>query len=105
MLQRRLIRRLALACGLIGFALLAGTIGFSAIEGYTVFDAFYMTLTTITTVGYQELRPLSHEGRVFNSFLILFGVSAMFLAVGAMTQTIIELELNDFFGRRRRRRM
>jgi len=64
-----------------------------------------MTLTTITTVGYQEMRPLSHAGRVFNSFLILFGVSAMFLAVGAMTQTIIELELQDRYGKRRQRRM
>jgi voltage-gated potassium channel len=64
-----------------------------------------MTLTTITTVGYMELRTLSHAGRVFNSFLILFGVSAMFLAVGAMTQTIIELELQDRYGKRRKRRM
>jgi voltage-gated potassium channel len=64
-----------------------------------------MTLTTITTVGYQEMRPLSHAGRVFNSFLILFGVTAMFLAVGAMTQTIIEIELQDSYGKRRKKRM
>ena len=44
-------------------------------------------------------------GAFFNSFLILFGVSAMFLAVGAMTQTIIELELQDRHGKRRKRRM
>jgi voltage-gated potassium channel len=63
-----------------------------------------MTLITITTVGYQEVHPLSHAGRIFNSFLILFGVSAMFFAVGAMTQTIIELELQNRFGKRRKKR-
>lgn len=104
-MQRLLVRRIIVIAGLLGFILIAGTAGFVLIEGYSWFDAFYMTLTTITTVGYQEIRSLSHAGRVFNSFLILFGVSAMFLAVGAMTQTIIELELQDQYGRRRTRRM
>src|SRR5258707_4265461 len=104
-MQSRLVRRFVLIAGLLGFTLIVGTVGFELIEGYSWFDGFYMTLTTITTVGYQEMRPLSHSGRVFNSFLILFGVSAMFLAVGAMTQTIIELELQDRYGKRRKRRM
>jgi len=100
-LRRRLI--------LIGIAIAAvlsgGTVGFMLIEHYPVFDAFYMTLTTVTTVGYAEIRGLSHAGRVFNSFLILFGVTTIFLAFGAMTQTAIELELNQFFGKRRVRSM
>jgi voltage-gated potassium channel len=104
-MHSRLVRRVILIAGLLCFTLVVGTAGFELIEGYSWFDGFYMTLTTITTVGYQELRPLSHAGRVFNSFLILFGVSAMFLAVGAMTQTIIELELQDRYGKRRKRRM
>jgi len=104
-MQSRLVRRFVLIAGLLCFTLAAGTVGFELIEGYSWFEGFYMTLTTITTVGYQELRPLSHAGRVFNSFLILFGVSAMFLAVGAMTQTIIEVELQDRYGKRRKRRM
>jgi voltage-gated potassium channel len=77
----RLVRRVFLTAGLLCVTLLAGTAGFVLIEGYTWFDAFYIPLTTITTVGYQEARPLSHSGRIFNSFLILFGVSAMFLAM------------------------
>jgi len=100
-MRRRLI--------VIGIALASvlsvGTIGFIWIEHYPVFEAFYMTLTTVTTVGYGEIRGLSHSGRVFNSFLILFGVTTIFLAVGAMTQTIIELELNQFFGKRRVKNM
>lgn len=104
-MQTRLVRRIGLIATLLLVTLLVGTAGFKWIEGYSWFDAFYMTLTTITTVGYQELRPLSHGGRVFNSFLILFGTSAMFLALGAMTQTIIEFELQDGYGKRRKRRM
>ncbi|HEV2274559.1 MAG TPA: NAD-binding protein [Acidobacteriaceae bacterium] len=101
----RLVRRILLIFGLLSATLVIGTVGFERIEGYGWFDAFYRTLTTVTTVGNQELGPLSRPGRVFNSFLILFGVSAMFLAVGAMTQTIIELELQDRYGKRRKKRM
>ena len=82
-----------------------GTLGFIWIEHYSPFDAFYMTLITITTVGYQELHPLSFYGRIFNSFLIVFGVTMLLLAVGGMTQVIIELELTQFFGKRRTRKM
>jgi voltage-gated potassium channel len=82
-----------------------GTLGFMWIEHYSPFDAFYMTLITVTTVGYQELHPLSFWGRVFNSFLIFFGVTMLLLAVGGMTQVIIELELTQFFGKRRTRKM
>ena len=64
-----------------------------------------MTLTTMTTVGYMEIHPLSHVGRVFNSFLIFFGVTTIFIAIGAMTQTIIELEFGDAIGKRRNKRM
>src|SRR5215469_15319409 len=83
----------------------AGTIGFVLTDHYTPFEAFYMTVTTITTVGYGELHPLSTRGRVFNSFLIFFGVTILFIAVGAMTQTIIELELGDATGKRRAKHM
>lgn len=98
------LRRIVFIAVLIASTLLVGTIGFRVIEGYSLFEAFYMTLITITTVGYQEIRPLSQVGRVFNSFLIFFGVTAMFFAVGAMTQTIIELQLQDRLGSRRTRK-
>ena len=90
---------------LLAFTISMGTVGFVWVEHYSVFDAFYMTLITISTVGYGELHPLSQAGRYFNSFLILFGVSVMFFAVGAITQIVIELELHDPFGKRRSKRM
>jgi voltage-gated potassium channel len=103
--DHRLLRRAAFVAALLALMLCVGTVGFVLIEGYSVFDAFYMTLITITTVGYEEVHHLSHAGRVFNSFLIFFGVSAIFIASGAMTQTIIELELTDRYGQRRKKKM
>lgn len=100
-----LLRRLGFVAGLIALTLATGTVGFTVIEGYAPFDAFYMTLITITTVGYTEVHPLSHAGRIFNSFVIFFGVTTMFFAIGAMTQSIIQLELGEYFGKRRHRRM
>ncbi len=104
-MRSRLVHRILFIAGLLCITLLIGTTGFVLIEGYTWFEGFYMTLTTITTIGYQELRPLSHAGRIFNTFLILFGVSGLFLSFGAMTQTIIELELQDLYNKRRNKRM
>jgi len=93
---------------LIGLALalvvVAGTTGFHFIEGWSWFDGFYMVVTTLTTIGYQAPHPLSHAGRVFNVCVIVVGVSLVFLAIGALTQTLLEFELRSFFGRRRMER-
>jgi voltage-gated potassium channel len=99
--RNRLIR---IAIALLAI-LMGGTLGFIFIEHYSPFDAFYMTLITVSTVGYFEVHTLSFAGRIFNSFLILFGVTIMLLAVGGMTQAIIELELNQYFGKRRNKKM
>jgi voltage-gated potassium channel len=104
-MNRSLKQRIVFCTTLLLVILTTGTIGFRLTDDYPFFDAFYMTLTTITTVGYQEIHGLSRAGRIFNSFLIVFGVSFVFLAVGLMTQTIIELELQDRYGRRRKKRM
>ena len=101
----RVARRVAVIAALLTFLMLVGTVGFVVIEGYSIFDAVYMTLITITTVGYEEIHPLSPAGRVFNMFLITFGVTGIFVAAGAMTQSIIELELQDRYGKRRKEKM
>ena len=92
----------------IGLALLlvvaAGTAGYHFIEGWPWFDGFYMVVTTLTTIGYQEVHPLSHGGRVFNVFVILAGVSLLLLGIGALSQALLEFELQSFFGRRRMER-
>ena len=81
-----------------------GTAGFHFLEGWPWFDGFYMVVTTLTTIGYQEVHPLSFPGRVFNLFVISAGVLLAFLAVGALTQALLEFELRSFFGKRRMER-
>lgn len=63
-----------------------------------------MVITTFTTIGYQEVHPLSHAGRVFNSFLIISGVALVFVMIGALTQALLEFELVKIFGKRRMER-
>src|SRR5438094_5134311 len=93
---------------LIGVALLLlaliGTAGFHFIEGWPWFDGLYMVITTFTTIGYQEIHPLSHTGRIFNLALIVAGVSLVFLGIGALTQALLEFELRSFFGKRKMER-
>src|SRR5215475_1337585 len=101
----RLRRRLLYISLAILGTLTIGTVGFTVIDHYPPFDAFYMSLTTLTTVGYGEIHPLSRAARIFNSFLIFFGVTTIFIAIGAMTQTIIEMEFGDAIGKRRNKRM
>lgn len=103
--MRPFFRQLAWMGLAIVFTLLVGSVGFIVIEHYPPFDAFYMTLITIATVGYSEIHPLSTAGRVFNSVLIFFGVSLLFLAIGLISQAVIKLELGEYFGKRRTKRM
>ncbi len=103
--MNRIVRRFIYLLAAVGVTLATGTVGFVLIDHYPPFDAFYMTLITMTTVGYGEVHPLSHAGRVFNSFLIAFGVTTIFIAIGAMTQTIIEREFGEAIGKRRNKRM
>jgi voltage-gated potassium channel len=89
---------------LLVIVMATGTAGYHFIEGWPWFDGFYMVVTTLTTIGYQEVHPLSHAGRVFNIFVILSGVSLVLLGVGALSQALLEFELQSFFGRRRMER-
>jgi voltage-gated potassium channel len=97
-------RNLRVITALLLLVVAIGTIGFHYIEGWPWFDGFYMVITTLTTIGYQEVHPLSHAGRVFNVFVILAGVSLLALAVRALSQALLEFELQSFFGRRRMER-
>ena len=83
---------------------LIGTAGFHYIEHWSWFDGFYMVLTTLTTIGYQEVHPLSPAGRYFNVGIIMAGVLLVFLILGALGQALLEFELNHLFGRRRMQR-
>jgi len=100
-----LLKRLLLIAGLVTASIAVGTLGFLFIEHWSVFDSFYMTLMTLTTVGYGEVHPLSFRGRVFASVLMLIGVTTVFASIAVMGDTLVRLEMTDYFGRKRRDRM
>jgi voltage-gated potassium channel len=99
------LKRLLLIAGLLVAVMLFGTLGFMFVERWSAFDSFYMTIITLTTVGYAEVHPLSFHGRVFNTFLILAGVTTVFVSIAVMGETLLRLEMTDYFGRKRRDRM
>ena len=75
------LRRVLAVIALISFLLIFGTLGFHWVEGWTFFEGFYMTLMTLTTVGYGEVHPLSQTGRVVALALMLGGVAAVFISI------------------------
>jgi len=77
--------------------LVIGTIGYILIDGYSPFNAFYMTVITVATVGYGEIEPLSTAGRIFTSFLIITSFGTFAYAVSAITKFVIDGEFNQFF--------
>lgn len=78
-----------------------GTIGYIIIDDYTFFDAFYMTVITVATVGYGEVAPLSHAGKLFTAFLIITSFGTFAYAVSSITKFVIDGEFNEFFKNRK----
>lgn len=78
-----------------------GTIGYMVIEQWDFLDALYMTVITLTTVGYGEVHHLSKAGKLFSMVLMLSGVGAMFYALGVGARILLEGEIRDILGRRR----
>ena len=88
---------LFLLIGIIAF----GTVGYTTIEHMTVFDSFYMTLITISTVGFGEITPLSQAGRILTIIIIVSGISLLTYTLGQIAKIFIEGELGKLLGRRK----
>lgn len=97
-------RTLAVAIALAAAVVLLGLTGYHWIEGYGWFDAFYMTITVISTVGGGELVPLSFAGRVLTLFVIVTGIGVLSYALLSMVQYVIEGQLRRAVGSRAMRR-
>jgi voltage-gated potassium channel len=97
----KLRRRLIIALALVLFIVSFGTIGYIAVEGWNFQDSLYMTVTTLTTVGYREVRELSSAGRWFTIILIIGGVGTMLYALSAGAKVLMEGEFQEVLGRRR----
>ena len=80
---------------------LVGTVGYHIIEGWDFLDSVYMTVITIATVGYEEIGPLSHTGKIFTIAIIVIGVSSVGYALGSLTQLLVGFQIAGTFGRRK----
>lgn len=78
-----------------------GIIGYMAIEGWSFLDAIYMTVITLSTVGYAEVKVLSTAGRIFSIVLIVVGVGGMLYTLTTIVRYFIEGQLANILGRRR----
>ena len=81
--------------------LLVGTLGYVLIEGWPLLDALYMTVITLTSVGYGEVHPLSAGGRVFTMLFLLCGVFTLFVAASEAVRAVVSGELGNLLGRQR----
>lgn len=85
---------------LLSFILVVGTAGYTVIEdGWTVGDGFYMTVITITTVGFGEVHDLSQAGRAFTVVIIFLGFGVVGVLGSQLAKWIIDTEFNRVFGK------
>ncbi len=98
-------RKLFLALALFAIFICLGTIGYVVLEGWTFLDSFYMTLITLSTVGFGEIKSLSPAGRLFTSFLILGGIGTAAYLFSTITETVVSGQLREVLGERRNRKL
>lgn len=78
-----------------------GTLGFVVIEGWSAFDALYMSVITLTTVGYGEVHPLSTAGRVFAMVYLVTGLGVFMFGVVMLGERVVRAELGNWLGKRK----
>jgi voltage-gated potassium channel len=98
----RIVRTLVWVVIALALLVVIGTGGYIVLEGWSLSDALYMTVITITTVGYGEIRPLDDNGRMFTMAILLVGAVIALIGISLTAALIAEGELG---GRTRRRRM
>lgn len=85
------------ALGLSMISILIGVIGFMRIEDYSELDSFFMAIITISTVGFEEVRPLSDSGKIFTSLYIILNLTIFAYVISVITTYLFEGELRSLF--------
>ena len=97
---RQEVRTALAVLAVIVLIVVIGTIGYMLIEGWSFLDSFYMTVTTIFTVGYGEVHPQTSGGRIFTLVIIVLGVGAILYGLGTMVEFVVSGQLSGMFRRR-----
>lgn len=88
---------LIIMCAII----LTGVLGFMLVEGYGFLDAVYMTVITLSTIGYGETKTLSESGKIFNICFIIFSFSVFTYALTNLTRFVVSGDMATYFKKRR----
>jgi len=97
------LQRIRIGAVLAAIILLAATLGYRW-AGWSWLDSIYMVVTTVTTVGYGEIGPMTPSLRLMNLFLIVFGITAGAYTMGGFIQMVTEGEIERVLGERRQGR-
>ncbi|CAN5325619.1 potassium channel protein [soil metagenome] len=95
------ISRFVVWFGIMVIIMLAGTSGFMLIEHYPLLEAVYMTVITIATIGYQEVKPLSPQGMLFNIIFIISSFAFFTYALTSLTRYVVSGEMAAYFKKRK----
>ena len=98
--RKSLAYSLAALAGVVAF----GTVGFTLIEGWSLLDSLYMTMMTVTTVGYGPPLPLTPAGRNFSILFMVVGVGTAGYLLSTAVQSLVRSEILAAYGERRRQR-
>lgn len=93
----KLFSRLILPIGMLVLTILFGTAGYMVVESFSFLEAMYMTVITISTVGFTEVRPLSESGRIFTIFLILVNLGLFTYFVTLLTRFFSDGEFTKLY--------
>jgi len=97
MFNFRYFKKIYFALSLLLIIICTGITGYHLIEGYTFDEAFYMTILTVSTVGFNEVRPLSDLGRIFTIFLIFFSFGTFGYAITSISFYVLDGEYKKYF--------
>ncbi len=95
------MKNLRLSFTLLLITLVIGVVGYHFLEGMTFFESLYMTVITISTVGFQEVHPLSVQGRILTMIIISIGITIAAYTIGTLVRVFIEGEIRKTLGRRK----
>ena len=86
---------------ILAVILMIGSLGYMTIEKWNFSDSLYMTVITITTVGFREVGSISKEGRLFTIFIIFSGMGIIAYILGMAAQTMVDFQVGAILGRRK----
>ena len=94
-------RNIIFATVMLALVVGLGTVGFMILEKWDFLDSLYMTIITISTVGFSEVNPVSNQGRILTMAILISGLGVLGYVVGTLTRTLVEGQLLEVRGRKK----